>query len=169
MNKELYPIPGWPNYFITEEGSVYSEQKGVLIEKKQQNHTGGYKTVSLWLNGKGRSCFVHRLVIITFKGIYSNRKLHVNHIDGNKTNNHLDNLEAVSCSDNLKHSYKIGMHKPGRGEAAGNSKLKIEEVREIRQLLKEGKLSMPKIGALYGVSGDCIFGIKTNIRWQHSF
>lgn len=64
----------------------------------------GYLKKQLYKNGKGKYCFIHRLVANAFienpKG-----KLQVNHKDGNKSNNHAENLDWVTQSENMKHSY----------------------------------------------------------------
>lgn len=62
----------------------------------------GYATISLYLNGKENRFLIHRLVLQTFKP-NDNDKLVVNHIDRNKLNNDLDNLEWLTQSENIRH------------------------------------------------------------------
>jgi NUMOD4 motif./HNH endonuclease. len=64
----------------------------------------GYKTVSLCKDGRRTSKSVHRLIAETFLG---NSKLDINHKDGNKSNNNIENLEYVTKSENIKHAIKI--------------------------------------------------------------
>ena len=65
----------------------------------RSNHTKGYKRVALYdLNGLCKHCYVHRLVMFAFFG---ESDLYVDHIDGNKENNNLDNLRYVTNSENL--------------------------------------------------------------------
>lgn len=68
--------------------------------KKSCLDSKGYLYVSLWKNNKGKNVRIHRMIIQAFKG-YSD--LFVNHIDGNKLNNSLDNLEYVTQRENLTH------------------------------------------------------------------
>ena len=70
----------------------------------------GYHTALLYNNGKPKSFRVHRLVALEFIP-NPNNKPHINHIDGIKSNNCIDNLEWVTISENLKHSFKLGLHK----------------------------------------------------------
>lgn len=70
--------------------------------------TNGYKMVDLCKQGKYKRCLVHRLVATAF---IDNplQKQQVNHKDGNKSNNTVDNLEWCTQSENMKHAYKIGL------------------------------------------------------------
>lgn len=68
----------------------------------------GYAFVILRKDGKSYNRMIHRLVMNTFNPT-SNCELEVNHIDGNKRNNHLDNLEWVTRSENLQHALNVGL------------------------------------------------------------
>lgn len=83
--------------------------KGKII--KLTLNVYGYLRFTARKENSIKTLFVHRLVLEAFKP--SSRKLQVNHIDGNKTNNKLENLEWVTDSDNKKHAYKTGLMKPG--------------------------------------------------------
>jgi hypothetical protein len=85
---------------LTNSKGVSSNVKGRVL--KPQVSGSGYYFVQL---GVGKAKQIHRLVALAFLPTTSN-KSQVNHIDGNKLNNHVDNLEWVSCSDNHKHSYE---------------------------------------------------------------
>jgi hypothetical protein len=71
----------------------------------------GYKQVILVKDNKVKYKLVHRIVAETFIS-NPNNKPQVNHIDGNKTNNNINNLEWCSQRENQKHAYKIGLQKP---------------------------------------------------------
>lgn len=75
---------------------------------KQKHNKDGYQFVTLSKNGQLQNHYVHRLVAETFIPNPAN-KPQVNHIDGNKTNNFINNLEWVSVSENAKHAYKNGL------------------------------------------------------------
>ena len=87
-------------------------------------------------NKKYNTRKIHRLICIAFHG--DNKRLEVNHIDGNKSNNKPCNLEWCTRSENVKHAFKIGLAKPLRGELNGCAKLTNEIVLEIRKAKDEG-------------------------------
>lgn len=86
------------NHPLYGDMPVYSKQL------KTGKNNRGYLTVSLWKDGKGKTFTVHRLVLSTFILNINNEK-EINHIDGNKENNKLSNLEWLSISVNRKHAY----------------------------------------------------------------
>lgn len=84
-----------------------------MIEERIIGHceSSKYYTVSLYKNNAGESTSVHRLVAKTFIPNPENKPC-VNHIDGNKHNNHVENLEWVTYSENILHAYATGLVKP---------------------------------------------------------
>ncbi len=96
-------IPGYDKYIITDLGVIYSLKLGKTLQLFTTS--AGYKSVSITEDKKSKKFFVHRLVMLTFKGA---SKLPVNHIDGNKSNNNLSNLEYVTYSENSLHAVKLG-------------------------------------------------------------
>lgn len=94
------------NYFITETGDVISRKPG-RKEKLLKAHkcTKGYLQISIWKDGKGTSTCIHRLVAINFLPPAPIGFEQVNHKDGNKLNNHVDNLEWVSNRENGSHKF----------------------------------------------------------------
>lgn len=85
----------YKNYYVTDKGIVisYNVQTGKYIILKQSSIKEGYKHVILIANRKRCSISVHRLVLLSFKPIKDSCKYQVNHIDENKENNNLENLE----------------------------------------------------------------------------
>lgn len=102
---------------------------------KPKTKSNGYKEVSLSLDSGGKSFYVHRLVASTFIGEIP-KGYEVNHIDGNKANNTLENLEIVSASENSKHSYHVlnNKIKPRKGSSHHNAKLTELDVINIRNM-----------------------------------
>lgn len=110
------------NYEIDSNGVVYGKERIVkkwdgnrLIKKNiksQEISKDGYARVTLFKNGIGKKHSVHRLVAIAFIDNFNN-KSDVNHIDGNKLNNNINNLEWVTKSENIKHSIKFLKNKNG--------------------------------------------------------
>ena len=79
---------------------------------KQSQNQWGYMVVYLSSDGKTRQKFVHRLVAEAFLNRAGNDQ--VNHLDGIKTNNCVDNLEWCNGSDNMKHAFAHGLHSGAR-------------------------------------------------------
>lgn len=77
--------------------------------------TNGYTKVKLSKNSKRFYFSVHRLVALNFIENPSNKR-EVNHIDGNKLNNCVDNLEWITSSDNQKHAFGLGLQKSIKGK-----------------------------------------------------
>lgn len=95
------------NYLVSEDGDVFNASTG----KKLSTFAGKknkYRIVDLNNNGTRHRFLVHRLVAILYIGYPYDKKLQVNHIDGNVLNNNYKNLEWVTCKENLKHMVKLG-------------------------------------------------------------
>lgn len=101
-------IEGYPNYEISNLGNVKNKKTGVV---RKLTNRRGYLKVRL----DNRDESVHRLVAGTFFDCPDFANLQVNHIDGNKTNNFLGNLEIVTPSENVKHAFKKGLKRPSGG------------------------------------------------------
>lgn len=93
----------------------------------------GYVKVRLMRSGKDKTMRVHRLVAEAFIP-NSEGKDTVNHIDGDKQNNKVSNLEWVDRSEQMYHAYKLGLKNPQTGIKNPNAKLTDDQVREIRKL-----------------------------------
>ena len=95
-------IPGYENlYCISERGHVWNRKTGALLSGNVNSH--GYMVISLTKDGKKKDCKLHRLLAMTFIPNPSNFEC-VNHKDGNKLNNNLDNLEWCSKGYNNRHA-----------------------------------------------------------------
>jgi hypothetical protein len=89
-------------YFISNHGNVKSNIRNL----KKSLHSKGYHTVGLLCNGKIKRLYVHRLVGEYF---LPDVKEQINHIDGNKWNNHFSNLEWVTNSQNSNHAFSMNL------------------------------------------------------------
>ena len=94
-------------YTIRKDG-VVTNRFGRAV--RQQLSSVGYIRVELWADGKGRKYLLHRLLAQAFIPNPEN-KPQVNHIDGDKRNNRLSNLEWVTQSENQIHAYRTGLQK----------------------------------------------------------
>lgn len=158
MRKEIFaPINGYEGYSIGSLGSVKNKH-GKFLKASRDKH--GYLTVSLCKNGYARQFFVHRLVALAFIGNPENKPT-VNHINGDKTDNRVDNLEWATQSENNFHAYKMRLAVPhkNRGEKNGRTKLSNRQVCEIRLMLQTGYKNI-ELAAMYQVSASVISRIK---------
>lgn len=119
MWKEIEGFEGF--YEVSNKGEIRSLDREVMFKhktrfykgaiKKQQTGANGYKIVKLYKSDKKQYTFsVHRLVANAFLDKPSYAEC-INHKDGNKTNNNVDNLEWCSYSHNNKHAFEIGLRK----------------------------------------------------------
>lgn len=114
MDKEIWKkFEG--NYAISNFGNIKNTKTNRIL-KLRKNYRGYLKT-NISISGKLITVFPHRLVAETFIQNPLN-KSQVNHIDGNKQNNYVKNLEFCTPSENMKHAYKIGLNK-GRKKKQG--------------------------------------------------
>jgi len=96
-------------YSITSHGYVMSKSGKTLKQRVKD----GYAVIGLQINGKKKMFYVHRLVACFFNPLgYSltERSMQVNHINGNKLDNHIENLEWITPSQNTKHAYDLGLN-----------------------------------------------------------
>lgn len=116
-------VPGYPNYEVSDlgfirsvsrtvtrsDGKVYRYPSKVLKPSKLKN---GYLYQNLRRNGarKTNTVLLHRAVMMAFMPVENMDDREVNHIDGFKHNNALENLEWSDRSENIKHNVKLGIH-----------------------------------------------------------
>lgn len=105
---ETAMIPNHYGYMATQQGEIIGKRGKVL---KGCVDRCGYKEVGFSENGKTKMYLVHRLVLATFRPVRNMDELDVNHINGNKLDNRLDNLEWCTRSQNIRHSYDNGLQK----------------------------------------------------------
>lgn len=154
------------DYSITSNGKVYSYKSGHRQQLKF-SHKNGYRVVGLTVHGKTEDHYVHRLVATTFiknPESYST----VNHIDGDKSNNDVSNLEWCTHKQNMRHAWKTGLlpHPPTHyGEDAGSSKLTAEQVIEIRQRHVKGETNV-SIAKDFLVHHGTIARVVNNLTWR---
>ena len=112
MQEQWKPIKDFENYEVSNMGNVrslnyrYTRAAKKLRLRKQRD---GYLYVKLYKNGKQYNKNVHRLVTTTFIPNPQGKK-EVNHIDGDKTNNRVSNLEWVTAKENQQHAWESGLH-----------------------------------------------------------
>jgi hypothetical protein len=123
----------------------------------------GYPRVDIYSNGKRRPVYIHRLVAEAFLAAISG-KTHVNHKDGNTTNNRATNLEWMTQQENNEHSRKTGLFP--FGSRHGHAKLSESSIPTIRKRIKNGE-PLLRIAKSLGVSRHAISAIRDRKTWSH--
>lgn len=143
------------DYIITKDGNIINKKRGNIL--KPQPNGKGYLRV--WIGKK--LCFVHRLVAKEYIPNPNNLP-QVNHKDGNKLNNHVDNLEWVTNQTNRTHAIENRLHLCG--EQCSYSKLNESDVIFIRS---NKELSINQLAEKFGVSRGTISDIIHFRTWKH--
>lgn len=159
VRKNYYKIDTYGNIFVIRTGKLrkpYACRNGYLMITLSGSET------------KYKKVLIHRAVASSFIGDISD--LEVNHIDGDKTNNSVDNLELCDSKYNSQHALKMGLTPVG--EKHKNSTYKEIEVRAICELLQDGKRPIEIMNILNDNIHDTalysqIMKIKYRIRWKH--
>ena len=147
---------------ITDRDGIMRKYKGRVL-KPSIIHSG-YEQVRLCNDGGCNAKKVHRLVLETFEPHVNMGDLDVNHIDGNKLNNRLTNLEWLTRRDNVLHAYDIGLLN-SVGERNPSAKLSKVDILEILERLDTGELQK-NIASDYGVGLATISNINTGYTWK---
>ena len=167
--EEWQDLRGWDGkYQISNHGRLRSFGikfsrlcPGGYITVGCHEKSTGYNAVTLRRPGFIEKNRIHVLVATHFIiKPFSYKNLCVNHKDGNKKNNHVENLEWVTFRENSQHAVNTGLHNL-KGENHPHAKLTRDKVIEMRKLRKQG-LTHQKIADMYGISrrqaGDVITG-----------
>lgn len=155
------------NYIVYSDGKVWSKHKNTFM--KLNYNKNGYCYISLKHNGVREAMPIHRLIAKLFIPNPSNKKT-VNHKDGNKLNNTVNNLEWMTHSENIKHAFSSGIRTYSKNEGfknqvgSGNyqSKLTEENIIEIRN----SKLKGTELAKKFGVSRALISKIINYKVWN---
>lgn len=165
-------------YQVSNLGKIKSLERIVEYDTPPYKHTvkeklrslsiknNGYLFVSLYKDNKGKNFHIHRLVAEAFIDNIKN-KATVNHIDSDKTNNNVSNLEWATQSENNKHAYKVGARKPLAADKCTFTKTTEKQVLEMRKLYATGNYSYKELATLYNLSYDGVWAIIKRKRWKH--
>lgn len=142
------------DYEVTQEGKIINRKTGKI--RKPQHNQKGYQTIRLC----GKGYLISRLVAEKYVPNPEN-KPQVNHIDGNKDNNHYTNLEWVTNYENRQHAVKNKLI--AKGEKCSYSKLTQENVDFIREHTEYNSRELAK---MFNVSASHIRSIRQNRWWK---
>jgi predicted XRE-type DNA-binding protein len=140
----------------------YSE--GRILKQYFDRHN--YLYVILTKNSIPKTIKCHRIVANAFI-LNPENKATVNHRDSNRSNNCVDNLEWATSSENSVHAIKFGKTNFCYGEKQWQSKLKKEQVLEIRALWEKGQTTQRSIAKMYDVHFSHVSDIIRRKRWKH--
>ena len=169
MSERWEPVVNYEEWYEVSDLSVIRRVKAA-----SGTHVGrilvpgyngrGYHKVTLCNDGEQHAFTVHRIVTEAFLGIRP-EGTEVNHKDGNKINNRLENLEYVTRSENALHAHRTGLSNAVNGEKVGSSKLTEENVHEIRRLLVNE--TQTAIALKFNVSNVTISDVARGVTWMH--
>lgn len=160
MTEVFLDIPGLKNYSVSSFGQVRREiSKGSKKQRilKQYVDKKGYKYVCPSIDGIVKTIRVHRLVCLSFIGCIDN--LTVNHIDLDKQNNNISNLELISSKENTKHANVNGHF------SLSGAKITYEDAVAIRHLKINGN-SSKSISLKYNLTKRTIDRIIKGVIWS---
>ena len=138
LSREWKPVPGLETlYEVSNDGYVRRTAPacgatvGYILKNNRSQK--GYIRVRLSQGGRSWLATVHVLVAEAFLPPRP-PGMQCNHKNGNKTENHVSNLEWTTGSENVRHAFRTGLTNPARGERNGNHKLTDKQVAQIREL-----------------------------------
>jgi hypothetical protein len=154
------------NYYLNEKGEIFSKNSGELRKLATTINNKGYECITIYIEQKKTTKKLHRMLLETFKPT-EDKSLQSNHIDGIKTNNHIDNLEWVTASRNMEHSYELNLREPRKGEKNCGAKLTEIQVKQLKGLHMTGQYKQRELAEIFLISDSQVSRIVNNNQWKH--
>lgn len=162
--KKVLKALGLRRYFATENGDIFSCLGRVERRLRASFLPKGYAVLGLQVSPNEQvQCLVHQVVYLQFRGAFDSR-LEIDHINGNKADNRLNNLQAVTPLENVSRAVKLGL--VPRGTQHYLAKLGAADVRRIRRLVANGAVQA-HLAREYGVSTGTIRDLLQRKTWRH--
>lgn len=163
-------------YQVSNLGNVRSKERFVIrgrggkykIQCKNLNpaiNSDGYLTGIFRVDKNPINYKVHRILAESFIGSIP-KGFEVNHINGIKTDNRLENLEIVSKSKNIKHAFALGLNKPRRGQLNGMCKIDSNKAKSVKEMTFNG-FTESQISKELNVSIHTVRDIRRGRTWKH--
>ena len=149
--------PQDPRIMVSNKGNVVSYRRGAPYPLKVCRTNSGYQVVGV----SGSAQLVHRMVAETWID-NPNRYRDVNHINGDKSDNRVENLEWVTHSQNMYHAFRTGLKKPSGGLKA--TPIRIVETGEIFESVSE---CARRLGVSQPAISNCLAGRQSTCRGYH--
>lgn len=148
-------------YSVTPDGEIWSFITRRYLKPALTSR--GYPAVRLYKihSQRGKTKCVHRLVAEMFLQNPENKE-QINHKDGNKENNSIDNLEWCTCSENHKHAFRTKIRIPSANQKAATRKLSFMEALYVRKVYVRGKITQKFLGDKFCVDHKTISNIILN-------
>lgn len=160
-------IPDWEGkYAVTKDGRVWSHRTGTFLKNYTDSY--GYHTVGLYDGPRIKRVKVHRLVAAVFIPNPCG-KPQVNHKNGIKADNRVENLEWATSKENSRHAWGTGLMESAvqYGEKSHMAVLTRGQVLEIKKILAQKSISQREIAKRYGVHFATISAINVGKSWAH--
>lgn len=176
MNEIWKNIPGLENCYRVSNfgnfksiGKIETGKRRIIVRKDRLlspvHESNGYLQIGLIVDGKQKRFLAHRLVALTFLKPVTGKDF-VNHKNGIKDDNRVENLEWCNKSENCKHSFLIGTQ-CNKGEQHPQNKVTNIQVLEIRAKFIPRIYSSRKLAKEYGLSKTNILDIVNRKTWNH--
>ncbi len=149
------------NYDASSDGHIRNKKTGKILAE----FVGKDGYLRTQFDGKTRT--VHRVIVMAFIPAVVGKDF-VNHKDGNKQNNSVENLEWCTREENMKHAYSHGLKKPPKGEANGRAKLSYEDVQFIKENYKRGdrEYGAKALAKKFNVAHQTICAVVSGQNWR---
>ncbi len=156
----------WAKYNNKYEVSTSGQIRNIKTEKILKQFLGNDGYFRTQFDGKTRT--VHRVVAKVFIPTVAEKHF-VNHIDGNKQNNHINNLEWCTSSENQQHAYNNNLRCRPLGELNGRAILSRDDIVFIRKhYIPYGKVyTIKMLASKFGVKERTIRSVIDNEKWKY--
>lgn len=159
----IRPVKGAPGYYIASDGTLYTTRgtwdAGRLGLRRIQPSRSctGYEHVSIRLrDGSYKPTYIHRIVLETFVGPCPDN-METRHLNGNRTDNHVDNLRWGTKQENVEDKLRHG---------SVRCRLKRHQARRIYRMCIRGKWSIQRASALYAITNESAYNIVRGRTWK---